>query len=75
MNKKYTSSTTAELMDYLVSLVDQLRNPSEVSEEEMNKLYPIFGDEYVIKRYKKKQYDEINEEIDRVLKLIPTSRD
>jgi hypothetical protein len=62
--------TKEEILKRIEHLSASLTDPRIVTEEEMNRLYPVYGDEDAIKRHKKRDNDTINAEIDELNQLL-----
>jgi hypothetical protein len=63
-------NTKEEILAAIDAISKDMRNPRFVTEEEMNRLYSVFGSEEAIKNYKKKRNEVLNTEINRLEELL-----
>jgi hypothetical protein len=63
-------NTKEEILTAIDAISKDMSDPRFVTEEEMNRLYSVFGSEEAIKNYKKKRNEVLNTEINRLEELL-----
>ena len=62
--------TNEEILAEIKSLGGNRTNPTIVTPDEMNRLYPIYGSDQAIMNHKKRENDKIDAEITRLTALL-----